>query len=138
MMTKRWLRVALIVLDLFLAITALAGMWGLMSSAFRPPVEMLAGSPFKDYTIPALALGVLVGGGALVAATLTWRRSPWAPYASAAAGGMIVIFEIVEALSIGSPPGPARNLQMFYLLLGLLIIVLALLQWRAGCSPVAR
>jgi hypothetical protein len=131
-MGNRYLRIVLITFDLFLAFTAFAGMWGLLSGAARPPVEMLAGSPFRDYTIPALALGVLVGGGALVAAILTWRRHPWAPYASAAAGGMIIFFEIVEVLAIGSDPGYARNLQVFYIALGLLIVVLAFLQWRAG------
>jgi hypothetical protein len=38
----------------------------------------------------------------------------------------------VEVLAIGSDPGYARNLQVFYIALGLLIVVLAFLQWRAG------
>jgi hypothetical protein len=75
---------------------------------------------------------VLVGGGALFAAILTWRRHPYAPLVSGAAGLMIIVFEIVEVLAIGSPPGISRNLQVLYFALGLLIVVLALLQWRAA------
>lgn len=130
-MGSGFLRVALIVLDAFLALTALAGGIGLLTGVATPPVEQLAGSPFRDYTIPALALFILVGGGALVAAIMTLRRHPLAPLASAAAGGMIIFFEIVEVFAIGSEPGVARNLQIFYFGLGLLILVLALLQWSS-------
>ena len=130
-MGNRFLRVTLIVLDAFLALTAFAGGIGLLTGVAAPPVEQLAGSPFKDYTVPALALFVLVGGGALVAAIMTIRRHPLAPLASAAAGGMIIFFEIVEVFAIGSEPGVARNLQIFYLGLGLVILLLALLQWSS-------
>ena len=130
-MGNRFLRITLIVLDAFLALTAFAGVIGLLTGVAAPPVEQLAGSPFKDYTIPALALFVLVGGGALVAAIMTILRHPLAPLASAAAGGMIIFFEIVEVFAIGSEPGVARNLQIFYFGLGLVILLLALLQWSS-------
>jgi hypothetical protein len=130
-MGSKVLRIALIVLDGFLALTALAGGVALLIGVAAPPVEQLAGSPFKDYTIPGLALLVLVGGGALAAAIMTLRRNPLAPLASASAGGMIMFFEIVEVFSIGSEPGVARNLQVFYFGLGLIIVVLALPQLNA-------
>lgn len=135
-MDNRLLRIVLVVLDAFLALTAFAGGVGLLAGLNAPPVEMLAGSPFKDYTIPGLALFVLVGGGALIAAILTWRRHPYAPLVSGAVGLMIIVFEIVEVLAIGSPPGASRNLQIFYSALGLLIVVLAFLQWRADRARV--
>lgn len=131
-MSDRLVRIVLIFLDFFLALTAFAGGIGLLFGLNTPPVEMLAGSPFRDYTIPGLALMVLVGGGALIAGILTLRRRPYAPLVSAAAGLMIVVFEIVEVFAIGSQPGAARNLQVFYFALGLLILILAALQWRAG------
>jgi hypothetical protein len=130
-MENRFLRIALIILDVFLALTASAGGVGLLTGIVAPPVELLAGSPFKDYIIPGLALLVLVGGGALLAAVLTVRRHPLAPLASAAAGGMILFFEIVEVFAIGSEPGAARGMQLFYFGLGLVIVTLAFLQWRS-------
>ena len=44
---KKLLRILLILLDGFLALTAFAGGIGLLAGLFALPVEMLAGSPFK-------------------------------------------------------------------------------------------
>jgi hypothetical protein len=125
MPVKRILRIVLIVLDAFLAITAVAGGIGLLTGANAPSLEFLQGSPFRSYTIPGLALFVIVGGCALAATVLMLRRHPLGALASGLAGGVIIGFEIVEVLVIGSPPGIARNLQAFYFTLGLLIVVLA-------------
>jgi len=126
---KKLLRILLIVLDGFLALTAFGGGIALLAGLYAPPVEMLAGSPFKTYTVPGLALFVLVGGSALVAMILMIRRHPTAALASAAAGGIIIIFEIVEVMVIGSPAGISRDLQIFYFTLGGLIILLATAFW---------
>jgi hypothetical protein len=48
------------------------------------------------------------------------------------AGVMIMGFEIVEVLVVGSDPGLARNLQVFYFTLGLLIAALAAWLWSTG------
>jgi MinD-like ATPase involved in chromosome partitioning or flagellar assembly len=128
-MSNKVLRVLLILLDGFLAITAIAGGLGLLTGVNAPPVSDLAGSPFSDYTIPGLALLVLVGGTATVATYLTVRRHPYAALVSALAAAMIIAFEIVEVIVIGMPPGIARNLQVFYLTLGLIILVTSLAYW---------
>jgi hypothetical protein len=128
-MSNKILRILLILLDGFLAITAIAGGLGLLTGVNAPPVSDLAGSPFPDYTIPGLALLVLVGGTASVATYLTVRRHQSAALVSALAAAMIILFEIVEVLVIGMPPGVARNLQVFYLILGLIILVTALAYW---------
>lgn len=123
------LRVLLILLDGFLALTAFGGGIALLAGLYAPPVEMLAGSPFKSYTVPGLALFVLVGGSALVAMILMIRRHPMAALASAVAGIIIILFEIVEVMVIGSPEGISRDLQIFYFTLGGLIILLAAAFW---------
>ena len=128
-MSNNILRILLILLDGFLAVTAIAGGIGLLTGVNVPPVSFLAGSPFPDYTIPGLALLVLVGGTALVATYLTVRRNRYAALVSVLAGAMIIVFEIMEVLSIGMPPGIARNLQVFYFTLGLIILVSALAFW---------
>jgi hypothetical protein len=129
MLAKRILRSVLIVLDAFLALTAVAGGIGLLTGANAPSLEFLQGSPFSSYTIPGLALLLIVGGCALAATVLTWRRHPFGAPASGLAGVVIIGFEIVEVLVIGSPAGIARNLQVFYFTLGLLILVLAVGMW---------
>jgi hypothetical protein len=128
-MLKDILRILLIILAFFLALTAFAGGVGLLAGINAPPVEALSGSPFRDYTIPGLALFVLVGGGGLAAGILLLRQHPWGALASGAAGIMIIVFEIVEVLAIGSDPGVARTLQIFYFSLGVAISVLAAALW---------
>lgn len=121
----------LIILDVFLAVTAVAGGIGLLSGMLDPGVELLRGSPFTSYTIPGLALLVLVGGSALVAAGLMLRLPQVGVLASGISGVMMMGFEVVEVLVVGSDPGIARNLQIFYFTLGLLITLLAAVLWLA-------
>jgi hypothetical protein len=63
------------------------------------------------------------------------RRHPLGVYASGAVGIMVIFFEIVEVLVIGSEPGVARGLQIFYSILGLIIALLAAVLWVSGRSP---
>jgi hypothetical protein len=135
---KNILRILLIVCSVFLALTAFAGGVGLLAGLNAPPVELLKGTPFSDYTIPGLSLFVLVGGGALSAVILILRRHPFGLPAAGAAGAMIIFFEIVEILAIGSDPGVARTLQIFYLSLGLVILLLALPLWAAQRGEITR
>jgi hypothetical protein len=137
-MSKDILRVLLIILAFFLSLTAFAGGIGLLANLNAPPVEMLKGSPFIDYTIPGLALFVLVGGGGLAGAILLLRRHPLSIPAAGAAGIMIIFFEIVEVLVIGSEPGVARTLQIFYFSLGLVIVLLAAALWASRRNAVAK
>ena len=61
----------------------------------------------------------------LAATILLLRRRPQAAVVALASGVIIIGFEIVEVLVIGSDPGLARNLQGFYFTLGLVIAVIA-------------
>jgi hypothetical protein len=124
-MLHRILRIALIILDAFLALTAFAGGIGLLTGAAAPSTDLLKGSPFSSYTIPALSLFVIVGGCALAATILLLRWYPQAALVALASGVIIIGFEIVEVLVIGSDEGLARNLQVFYFTLGLVIAVIA-------------
>jgi hypothetical protein len=126
---RKALNIILIVLTFFLSLTAIAGGIALLARINTPPVEMLQGSPFRDYTIPGLALMLIVGGSALFAAILLLRKSRFALLCAAAAGIIIMFFEFVEALVIGSPAGAARALQIFYFGLGTLIVVVAMGAW---------
>jgi hypothetical protein len=123
MSSNRIVYILLVILVAFLALTTVAGGIGLLTGAIAPGLELLQGSPFSSYTIPGLALAIIVGGSALIATILLVRRHRWGALACGVTGIGIVIFEIVEVLSIGSDPGVARNLQIFLLH-----------RWPADCS----
>lgn len=122
-------RVVLIVLTIFLALSAFVGGVQLLEGTYAPSVDLLAGSPFDSYLLPGLSLGLIVGGSALFAAVLLIRKSRFALLASTAAGFIIMFFEFIEVLVIGSPAGPAFALQVFYFGLGVVIVVVSLGQW---------
>jgi hypothetical protein len=123
------LRVILIVLTLFLTVTAFLGGIALLAGLNAPPVEMLQGSPFHNWTIPGLGLTLIVAGSALFAAILLLRKSKYALLFATTAGVIIMFFEFVEALVIGSPAGAARVMQISYFGLGTLIVVAAMGMW---------
>lgn len=129
MSIKRIERTVLLLLNAFLGITAVAGGIGLMTGAISPGITLLAGSPFHTYLVPGLALLLLVGGSSLLAMALLWGRHRWSALVAAGAGCMIIIFEVVEILIIGSEAGLARTLQLFYLGLGGLIVLLSVTLW---------
>jgi hypothetical protein len=131
MLIRRIGYILLIVFNGFLAVTAAAGGLGLLTGAISPGLELLAGSPFGSYTIPGLALLMVVGGSALAATILLIRRHPLGSLAAVLAGVMIMGFELVEVLVIGSDPGLARNLQLFYFVLGLSVAGLGSWLWVA-------
>ena len=116
---------------------------------------MAGGTPFPDYTIPALALGGVIGGGALFAAAMLVLRERWGVVLSLAVGAAMMIFEMVETLVVGwdvwlhafglkptlekrlpgvnasGVPAPMGVplplwLQPFYFVFGLIVIALAL------------
>ena len=122
-MLDRALRWLLIILNGFLALTAFAGGIGLLADLNAPPLETLEGSIFRSFLIPGLALFLVVGGSALTAAVLHIRRHALAGYSGMAAGLIIIAFEIVEVMVIGSDQGVARMLQIFYASLGLAILL---------------
>jgi hypothetical protein len=92
-------------------------------------------APFADYTLPALTLGILCGGGALFAfvTVLLW---PWlGAVVSVIAGLLMVGFELVEMLVVGFTPVlyPTQLygwLQVFYVAVGSVMVLLGGLLWR--------
>lgn len=143
MMSERRIRIALVVVNLFAALSAFAGAVGLVVGYMQIPLGVLDTTPFTDFTIPALLLGVVVGGSALAAAlvalfgprTLTlfgqWRFDA---AVSAVAGCIMVGWMIIEVAMIG----PGIWVQAAYFVVGLVMIGLAvLLQW-AESRPVSR
>jgi hypothetical protein len=98
------MRIVSLALLTFLAVTAAGGL-GLLTGILSPPLDVLAASPFRTYTIPGLALLVCVGGSAAAGAILVAMRHQLAWAASMIAAGTILAFEIVEIAIIGSSAG---------------------------------
>jgi hypothetical protein len=126
---RKILYITLEILLIFLALTAFLGGLALLANFYPPPVELLQGSPFKDYSLPGLALSLIVGGSALFAAILLFRKSKFALMSAATAGIIIMFFEFVEVMIIGSPAGASRFMQIFYFGLGTLIMIASMGIW---------
>jgi hypothetical protein len=123
------LHVIMIILTLLLAVTAIPGGVVLMANIYAPPVEQLQGSLFQSFTIPGLALALIVGGSAVVSAVLLIKKSRFGAMSAATAGVIIMFFEFVEVMIIGSPTGPARVMQIVYFGLGTLLMVASIGSW---------
>lgn len=126
---RKILNVTLIVLTGFLALTAILGGLAILLGINVPSVEELEDSIFHGVTIPGLALLLIVGGSALLAVILLVRKSKFALPFATVAGIIIMFFEFVEVLIIGSPAGVAQTLQIFYFGLGTLMVSLAMGIW---------
>lgn len=134
-MNHKAARIATFVLVVFGALTTVAGGIGLLMGAIPVSLDWLVDSPFRDYTIPALSLLILVGGSMLLAAATILTGRVIGVLASACAGLAMMIFEIVEALVIDRLTGGndlllALVLQSFFFVLGLAIAGLAFFLWR--------
>lgn len=123
---SRALHLLLVVLAGFLALSAIPGGIALLIGFYAPPLEQLKGSVFTDFTIPGLSLLFLVGGSAVLATALLLRRHHYAHLAAAFAGMIVMSFEFVEVLAIGSPPGPAQVMQILYFAVGVALVSAAL------------
>lgn len=122
------LRVVLIGLSGFLAVSSIPGGVALLAGLNAPPVEMLAGSIFSSYLLPGLVLLLIVGGSALLSTVLLVRRSRLASASAVFAGAIVMTYEFVEVLAIGSPPGLALALQVLYFSNGIALVCVGLLQ----------
>lgn len=134
-MSHKRVRLALVVLELFVALGAVAGGIALLRGTFTQgiPVAWLAGTPFSDYTVPGLVLAVVIGGGMILAAATVFICREWAVLISVLAGMFMSGFEVVEAVSVDSKVASGfllvAGLQIFYFLLGLAIFGLATSLW---------
>lgn len=111
----------------FGAISAIAGSIGLVGGGLDDalPAGMLDRTPFSSYRVPGLILGGIVGGTQLIALGGVVQRRSWATPATGLAGCVMMGWIVGEVLLIGSEPGVMRNLQVTYLVDGLLDVLLA-------------
>jgi hypothetical protein len=133
-MRERNVRIALVIVDLFAAVSAIVGAVGLLVGYMNIPLSVLGGTPFADFTVPALLLGIIVGGSALAAALVAlFRLHRIEALVSAAAGCTMVGWMAVEVAMIGL----VIWVQAAYFVVGLVMIGLAGLLELAESHPAA-
>jgi len=123
---------ALIALSGFLGLTAVAGGLALVTGVIALDPIWLNGSPFDGYLVPGLAL-TGVGLLALAAVPLVVRRERRGLALATLAGLGIVIYEAVELVVV-----PFHFLQVFYIAVGLAMIVLAWRAWTVASRTIIR
>jgi hypothetical protein len=113
-------RRALCILELFVALTAIAGGLALVTGleAQRFPIAMLRGTPFHSYVIPGLLLAVVVGGSASVATAISLRRPSMAGPASVVAGIVLMGWIVGEVVLLQLPVTHDRWWEVFYFAVG--------------------
>lgn len=145
MMENRFARTALLGLQGFVGVTAVAGGAALMLGALdpglatvlNPPPEYLAGSPFSSYLVPGAVLAIVLGGIHLVAFALLLRRHRWSPLAAAVAAFDALIWIFVQMMII-----PFSVLQAVYFAaglaeLGFLLLLLGVTRPSTSSVPAA-
>jgi len=103
MMKHKFIRITLIVIELFVGLWAVIGGIGLVTGVIpflQMPVAYLQGTPVSDYMIPGLLLLIVVGGSFLFAAATILSGHELGVLASALAGLILIGFEFVEVLII--------------------------------------
>jgi hypothetical protein len=98
-----WSRAVAIGVELSMGISAIFGACHLLvdAQAFGAKTSWLSGSPFSDYTIPGLYLGIVIGGGMVIAAGAAWRRSCRAASAALVMGLVMLAWLVVETAIVG-------------------------------------
>lgn len=119
------MKLLLFLLTVFVALTAIFSGALLVSypdgSVFKLPVELLKGTPFKNFLVPGIILTVVVGGTNLVAVILNMQTHPLR-YDWAIAGAIVVIGWIVIQILLLSM---LHWLHIVYLIIGIMMILLA-------------
>lgn len=117
-MKHKTVRIVICALTAFIALTAIGGGSAMLVGADRFPSAWLQGTPFSNYTIPALVLANVVGGCALVAA-LTILTGREMGVRTSVAAGLITAGYIVVELVILNDGEWISWIEGLYLVLGL-------------------
>jgi hypothetical protein len=121
----RKLRIILIILSLFVALSAI---WGglslILTNGSWIPTSFLEGSPFSNYIIPGLILLFVIGGIQIFAVVWQWKVRYSAPIVSAISGFSLLIWIFTELYILRHP----HFLQITFFGIATLILILVILQ----------
>jgi hypothetical protein len=140
-MKHQWIRILISVLASFVALTAISGGVILFKGTYQNgmliewggqgqfPVAWLHDTPFTDYTIPALILIIVVGGGSLFSAFAIFRRNTLSFFASGIAGLLLMGWIIGEVFLLKQPSAPT-GAEIMYGGVGIILFGFSLYLWR--------
>ncbi|HXZ06359.1 MAG TPA: hypothetical protein VEH81_16110 [Ktedonobacteraceae bacterium] len=132
-MKHQGLRLMLIVLEAFVALTSLVCGVGLAIGVIQFPLVWLASAPVHDYIILGWVMAIVVGGSSLLAALMMLAGQEAGVFFSALAGFLLLCFEVVEVSLVDRNLGIwlllVVPLQALYSVIGLTIIGLAVYLW---------
>jgi hypothetical protein len=137
-MKRKPIRITIGLLAAFIALTAGGGGIAILTGLDTFPMEWLEGTPFPNYTIPALLLSVAVGGSSLLAAVMVFAGRAGDPIAAMAAGLIVAGYIVVEVLILNDGAGSPTPIEYFYFGLGLALAALAGYLWMAEDRPQRR
>jgi hypothetical protein len=122
------------IIQLFVAIGALPVGYMMFSkpdgSGVGMSIDILAGSPFKDFFIPGLFLFSINGICNLIAAVLAFFKYRYSYMTGLALGSALIIWIIVQVYSVGL----THLLQPTYFIIGAIEIILSLIIFKNGKS----
>jgi hypothetical protein len=122
------IRITLIVLEILLGLSAVAGGGYALMGARGVPRAWLQGTPFKTYLVPGLVLLVLVGGSMLTSAGLLLGNVSAGRLVSVEAGVILLAWIAAQLVTIGY----RHWMQPLSIGLGLAVVVLAFLLHSPG------
>jgi hypothetical protein len=117
----------LMLLDVFVALSAVGGGVSLAGATDGFPREWLEGSPFNSYVVPGLILAVAVGGAAAVASIAMIRRPILGAQLSTLAGLVLLGWIAGEMLLLhqnGAATSPRSTTELVYATVGLAMVLL--------------
>lgn len=124
-MKHKYVRIAITVLTIFIALSAIGGGIAMLVGVIQFPLDWLQNTPFRDYTVPALVLAIIVGGSSLLAAVTIFTSRELGVLTSLATGLIMAGYEVVEVVTIKR----VGWLHGLYFFLGLTVFGLAAYLW---------
>jgi hypothetical protein len=139
-MRAHGIRIALLVVEAFVAVTAVVGGLALVTGleGNRFPLKLLESTPFSSFVAPGLTLTIVVGGSATLAVIALLRGLDNSAPASIIAGAILMGWIIGEALLLHLPSW----FEAFYFALGVTMVALGVAgnwtQRKRRISPSGR
>ena len=99
----------------------------LVLTRVRTPAVYYQGTLFADAPIPMLLVAIVVGGSSLLAAVTVFTRHAWGVFLAAAAGPIIVAWELIQIVVVG-------QFSSIMVCIGLAVIALAEYLWTTEFS----
>jgi hypothetical protein len=123
-MKHNGVRSVLAILLAVAAVFAIAEGILVLTGVCAPDVEF-QDTLFTNATVPMLLLAIVVGGSSLLAAATVFIRHAWSVFLAAAAGLIMIAWEVIEFAVVQQFSG----VQAFFIAIGLVVIALATYLW---------